>query len=104
MPVGTGRSSDPRLTRREVDLLAEMAPTGSPRGCALGMCLSRFRFGSLPQRRDAAGQYHHVAAMLNAAAAEPLAFVVNISSDAVYADSAAPLSEASVKTPHRCTE
>lgn len=31
-----------RFTRREVDLLAEMAPTGSPRGCALGMCLSRF--------------------------------------------------------------
>jgi hypothetical protein len=42
--------------------------------------------------------------MLNAAAAEPLAFVVNISSDAVYADSAAPLSEAFVKAPHRCTE
>jgi hypothetical protein len=39
--------------------------------------------------------------MLNAAAAEPLAFVVNISSDAVYADSAARLSEAPVKAPHR---
>ena len=69
-----------------------------------GSACRGFGFGSLPQRRDAAGQYHYVAAMLNAAAAEPLAFVVNISSDAVYADSAAPLSEASVKTPHRCTE
>jgi UDP-glucose 4-epimerase len=39
------------------------------------------------------------AAMLKAAAAVPLAHVVNISSDAVYADSAAPLTEASVRAP-----
>ena len=45
-----------------------------------------------------------MAAMFNAAAAEPLAFVVNISSHTVYADSAAPLSEPSVKASHRCTE
>jgi hypothetical protein len=32
-----------RLTRREVDLLAQMAPTGSLGSCAPEMCLSQYR-------------------------------------------------------------
>jgi nucleoside-diphosphate-sugar epimerase len=39
------------------------------------------------------------AAMLKAAAATPLAQVANVSSDAIYADSVSPLTEASVKAP-----
>jgi UDP-glucose 4-epimerase len=38
-------------------------------------------------------------AMANAAASAPIAHLINISSDAVYADSTAPLTEASIKAP-----
>ena len=94
-----------RLTRRDVDLLA---------ADGVDRLAARLRPGDVLVAVSALAPCRNaemlrdniimVAAMLRAAAAEPLAFVVNISSDAVYADSAAPLSEASVKTPHRCTE
>ena len=89
-----------RLTRRDVDLLA---------ADGVDRLAARLRPGDVLVAVSALAPCRNaemlrdniimVAAMLRAAAAEPLAFVVNISSDAVYADSAAPLSEASVKAP-----
>lgn len=85
-----------RLTRREVNLLAADGPNRLAARLRPGDVL--VAVSALAPCRNAQmlrDNIHHVAAMLNAAAAEPLAFVVNISSDAVYANSAAPLSEAS---------
>lgn len=89
-----------RLTRREVDLLA---------ADGAGRLATRLRPGDVlvavaalaPCRNAAMLRDNTIiaAAMLKAAAATPLAQVVNISSDAIYADSAFPLSEASVKAP-----
>jgi UDP-glucose 4-epimerase len=89
-----------RLTRREVDLLAL---DGADRLAA------RLRPGDTlvavaamaPCRNSAMLCDNAIiaAAMLKAAATTQLGQVVNISSDAIYADSATPLTEASVKAP-----
>jgi UDP-glucose 4-epimerase len=89
-----------RLTRREVDLLAA---DGADR---LAARLRRedvlvAAAAQAPCRNSAMLRDNTIlaAAMLKAAAATPLAQVVNVSSDAIYADSASPLTEASVKAP-----
>ena len=89
-----------RLTRREVDLLAS---DGADRLSAWLRPGDVFvAVSALAPCRNAAMLRDNIimaAAMLKAAAVQPLALVVNISSDAVYADSAAPLTEASPKAP-----
>jgi UDP-glucose 4-epimerase len=89
-----------RLTRREVDLLA---PDGT------GRLTAQLRSGdvlvavsALAPCRNAVMLRDNIiiaAAIVKAAALTSLAQVVNISSDAVYADSALPLTETSVKAP-----
>ena len=89
-----------RLTRREVDLLAsdgadQLAALLRPEDVLVGVsALAPCR--NITMLRD---NIIMAAAMLRAATAEPLALVVNISSDAVYADSATPLTEASARAP-----
>jgi UDP-glucose 4-epimerase len=89
-----------RLTRREVDLLA---PEGADRlGARLVPEDVLVAVAALAPCRNAImlrDDMIMAAAMVRAMAAQPLALVVNISSDAVYADSATPLTEASVKAP-----
>jgi UDP-glucose 4-epimerase len=89
-----------RLTRREVDLLG---PDGADRLAAqLRPEDVLVAVSALAPCRNAMMLRDNIimaAAMLRATAAEPLALVVNISSDAVYADSTTPLTEASVKAP-----
>jgi UDP-glucose 4-epimerase len=89
-----------RLSRLEVDLLA---PDGADR---LAARLRRddvlVAVSALAPCRDAAMLRDNMivaAAMAKAASATPLAHLVNISSDAVYADAATPLTESSVKAP-----
>jgi nucleoside-diphosphate-sugar epimerase len=89
-----------RLTRREVDLLAadgadRLAAQLRPADvlvavAALAPC------GSAAMLRD---NTIIAAAILKAALATPLAQMVNISSDAIYADSSSPLAETSLKAP-----
>jgi nucleoside-diphosphate-sugar epimerase len=89
-----------RLTRREVDLLG---PDGADRLAAqLRPEDVLVAVSALAPCRNAMMLRDNIimaAALLRATAAEPLALVVNISSDAVYADSTTPLTEASVKAP-----
>jgi len=89
-----------RVTRQQADLLA---PDGAERLAVL-LCPEDVlvAVSALAPCRNSMMLRDNtiiVAAMLKAAAAVPLAHVVNISSDAVYADSAAALTEASVKAP-----
>jgi UDP-glucose 4-epimerase len=89
-----------RLTRREVDLMASdsadrVAARLRPEDVLVAVA-------ALAPCRNAAMLRDNTiiaAAMLKAAATTLLAQVVNISSDAIYADSAFPLTEASVKAP-----
>lgn len=88
-----------RLTRREVDL---MAPEGADRLAALlrpeDVLVAVSALAPCRNSMMLRDNTIMAAAMLKAAAAVPLAHVVNISSDAVYADSA-PLTETSMKAP-----
>ena len=94
-----------RLARRDIDLLAADA---SARLAALlrpdDVLVAVAAMAPVRNAEMLRDNMILTANIVTAAAAAPLAHVVNISSDAVYADSAARLSEASVKAPHRCTE
>jgi UDP-glucose 4-epimerase len=89
-----------RLGRREVDLLA---PDGADRLAArLHPEDVLVAVSALAPCRSAAMLRDNIVmavAIAKAAGAMPLAHVVNISSDAVYADSPTPLTEASTKAP-----
>jgi nucleoside-diphosphate-sugar epimerase len=89
-----------RLTRHEVDLLAV---DGAERLAAqLGPADVLVAVAALAPCRSAAMLRDNMiiaATMVKAATAVPLVQVVNISSDAIYADSASPLTEASPKAP-----
>ena len=89
-----------RLPRREVDLLAA---DGADRLAAqlrredvlvAAAAIAPCRYSVMLRNNTIIA-----AAMLKAAATTPLAQVVNISSDAIYADSPFPLTEASMKAP-----
>src|SRR5215831_4731591 len=89
-----------RLTRRDVDLLAadgaeRLAAQLRPADVLVAVA------ALAPCRNSAMLRDNTIiaAAMLKAATAAPLAQVVNIGSDAIYADSTSPLTEASVKAP-----
>jgi UDP-glucose 4-epimerase len=89
-----------RLTRREVDLLPpggadQLAALLRPEDVLVAVSALAPCRNSIMLRDNTI----MAAAMLKAAATVPLAHVVNISSDAVYADSAAPLTEGSMKAP-----
>ena len=89
-----------RLTRREVDLLAiDAADRLAAQLRRADVLVAAAAIA--PCRNSAMLRDNTIiaAAMLKAAAATPLAQVVNISSDAIYADSPFPLTEASVKAP-----
>jgi len=89
-----------RLTRREVDLL--VADGAERLAAQLRPADILVAAAALAPCRSAAMLRDNTiiaAAMLKAATAVPLAQVVNISSDAIYADSASPLTEASPKAP-----
>jgi nucleoside-diphosphate-sugar epimerase len=89
-----------RLTRCELDLLA--ADGGDRLAALLRPKDVLVAVAAVAPCRNAAMLRDNTiiaAAMLKAAAATPLAQVLNISSDAIYADSASPLTEASVKAP-----
>jgi nucleoside-diphosphate-sugar epimerase len=89
-----------RLTRREVDLLAldgadRLAARLHP-GDVLVAAAAAAPCRDAPMLRD---NVIIAASILKAAATTQLAQVVNVSSDAIYADSSTPLTEASVKAP-----
>jgi nucleoside-diphosphate-sugar epimerase len=89
-----------RLTRREVDLLS---PEAADRlGAQLHSGDTLVAAAALAPCKTAEMLRDNIAlalALVKAAAAVPLAQVINISSDAVYADSPAPLTEASATAP-----
>jgi len=89
-----------RLTRSEIDLLAiDAADRLAAQLRRADVLVAAAAIA--PCRNSAMLRDNTIiaAAMLKAAAATPLAQVVNISSDAIYADSPFPLTEASVKAP-----
>jgi len=89
-----------RLTRREVDLL--VADGADRLAAQLRPADILVAAAALAPCRSAAMLRDNTiiaAAMLKAATTVPPAQVVNISSDAIYADSASPLTEASSKAP-----
>src|SRR5215470_1193567 len=89
-----------RLTRREVDLLAldgadRLAARLHPGDVLVAAAAAAPCRDALMLRDNAI----IAASILKAAATTQLAQVVNVSSDAIYADSSTPLTEASVKAP-----
>jgi UDP-glucose 4-epimerase len=89
-----------RLTRREVELLAPDAGTRLASMLQAGDCV--VAASARAPCKDSAMLIENMImarAMVQAIAKIPVAHVVNISSDAVYADSSAPLTEASCASP-----
>jgi UDP-glucose 4-epimerase len=88
-----------RLGRHEVDLLAPRAGEQLRERLQAGDVLVAVSAMAPCRTAEMLSQNMVIAAALATACAAPLAHIVNISSDAVYADSPAPLNEASPKAP-----
>jgi UDP-glucose 4-epimerase len=88
-----------RLRRHDVDLLAPGAGERLRQMLRTGDVLVAASAIAPCRTADMLCQNMAMAAALAAACTAPLAHIVNISSDAVYADSPQPLSEASPKAP-----